>query len=59
MVFNFLKIRFNCNYKGIRSDFWKISEIKKYVILINVKIELINVDFSGKGEKNIVDYLFI
>lgn len=58
MAFNFSKTRPNCNHKGTRSDFWETSEIKQYVILINAKIESTNVDFSGKGEKNIVDYLF-
>lgn len=58
MAFNFSKTRPNCNHKGTRSDFWETSEIKQYVILINAKIESTNVDFSGKREKNIVDYLF-
>lgn len=57
-AFNFSKTRPNCNHKGTRSDFLETSEIKQYVILINAKIESTNVDFSGKGEKNIVDYLF-
>lgn len=44
--------------KGPGVIFGETSEIKQYVILINAKIESTNVDFSGKGEKNIVDYLF-